>query len=172
MSTLERLLTSVGPHVILEILLYRKLPITVPTLEWLVTSVGPYVPIKMVLKRKFPITVPTLEGFLNSVGPHVHDETAFSVKCILTVITLERLSICMGTKVPLEGSQGRAYSAAATTLKRVCMVTSLNMFLDLSNSFTGFTAESTSVGGSVFLLLFSYSTCRFSSETDEKLSLQ
>ena len=57
--------------------------------------------------------------------------------------------------MPLEGSQCRAYSTAAITLKRVCVVTSLNMFLDLSNSFTGFTAESTSVGGrvgTVFLL--------------------
>ena len=98
--------------------------------------------------------MPTLEGFLTSVGPHVHNETVFSVKCLLTVITLERVSICMGTNMPLEGSQGRAYSIAAITLKRICMVTFLNMFLDLSNSFTGFTAESTSVGDTVFLLLF------------------
>ena len=60
----------------------------------------------------------------------------------------------MGMNMPLEGSQGRAYSIAAITLERVCVVTSLNVFLDLSNSFTSFTAESTSVGDTVFLLLF------------------
>ena len=92
--------------------------------------------------------MPTLERLLTSVGSHVHFESDFSFKCLLTVITLESY---MGTNVPLEGSQCRAYSAAAITLKRVCVVTSLNVFLDLSNSFTGFAAESTSVGGTVFL---------------------
>ena len=123
-----------------------------PTLEGFLTSVGPHVALEITLLYKFPIAVPTLEGFFSSVGPHVHNEMVFLVKCLLTVITLESY---MSMNVPLEGSQRRAYSAAAITLKRVCVVTSLNVFLDLSNSFTGFAAESTSVGDTidnVFLL--------------------
>ena len=37
-------------------------------------------------------------------------ETALSLKCLLTEIALESY---MGTNMPLEGSQCRAYSAAA-----------------------------------------------------------
>ena len=130
-------------------MLSHEITIAELTLEGFLTSVGLHVCFETTPVRKFPIAVHTLEGLLTSVRSHVHCETALSFIFLVTVIALERQK---GTNVPLEGSQCRACSATAITLKRVCVVTSLNMFPDLSNSFTGFTAESTSVG--VFLLPF------------------
>ena len=103
------------------------------------------------LSTKFSIKAITLERRrLLNVDLQVLFEMPLFSKYPLTVIALERY---MRANMPLEDSQCRAYSAADSTLKRVCVVTYLNMFLDLSNSFTGFTAESTSVGGTVSLLL-------------------
>ena len=117
----------------------------------LLTSVGSHVYFESTLSTKFSIKAITLERRrLLNVDLQVLFEMPLFSKYPLTVIALERY---MRANMPLEGSQCRAYSAADNTLKRVCVVTSLNMFLDLSNSFTDFTAENTSVCGTVSLLL-------------------
>ena len=91
-------------------MLSHEITIAVLTLEGFLTSVGLHVYFETTPVRKFPIAVHTLEGFLTSVRSHVHCETALSFIFLVTVIALERQK---GTTVPLEGSQCRAYSAAA-----------------------------------------------------------
>ena len=97
-----------------------------------------YVSFEITLMSKSPNTVITLVRLLTGASPQVDFKIALVFKCLHTVITLESYK---GANMSLEGSQCRAYSAAAITLKRACVVTSLNMSLDLSNCFTGFTAE-------------------------------
>ena len=63
-----------GLYVAFESTTPRKFLTTVSTLERLLTSVGPNVPLEITLIGKFPITVITLERFFTSVAPHVYNE--------------------------------------------------------------------------------------------------